>query len=356
MATVLIVDDERGLRETLSLFLQREGHETALAEDVPHARAVLAERRFDVVLADLIMPGEDGLALLAYVHRECPSTQVIMVTGEPSVETAAEALRLGAFDYLPKPVRRETLVRVVAKAAQVKALGDENARLDDELRRHYDELEGIVADRTRELRAAHEELEGAYRSLKHTLDGTVGAMARLVESRDPYTAGHQRRVASIAGAIGRELGLDVDTLEAIALAAIIHDVGKIGVPAEILAKPTRLTAIERRLIEQHAEIGYGILAPIEFPWPVADIVRQHHERQDGSGYPLHLAGDAIRFEARVLAVADVVEAISSHRPYRPALGLDAALEELEKHRGTSYDDCVVGACLGLFRERGFHLE
>lgn len=356
MASVLIVDDERGLRETLSLFLQREGHETAQAEDVPHARAILAEREFDVVMLDLIMPGENGLSLLADVRRESPATQVVMVTGEPSIDSAAEALRQGAFDYLPKPVRRETLVRVVARAAQVKRLADENARLDAELRRHHDELEILVAARTRELQAAHTELEGAYRNLKHTLDGTVQAMARLVESRDPYTAGHQRRVAAIAAAIGRELGLDAETREALALSAVVHDVGKIGVPAEILAKPTRLTPLERRLIEQHAEIGYGILSPIEFPWPIADIVRQHHERQDGSGYPQHLVGDAIRLEARVLAVADVVEAISSHRPYRPALGLDVALEELERHRGTIYDERVVAACLGLFRERGFQIE
>jgi putative nucleotidyltransferase with HDIG domain len=238
----------------------------------------------------------------------------------------------------------------------VKVLGDENVRLDAELRRHHDELEGVVAERTGELQAANDELEGAYLNLKHTLIGTVQAMARLVESRDPYTAGHQRRVAALAEAIGRELDLEPEAQQAVALAAIIHDVGKIAVPAEILTKPTRLTPIERQLIEQHAEVGHGILAPIGFPWPIADIVFQHHERHDGSGYPRHLVGEAVRLEARVLAVADVVEAISSHRPYRPALGLDVALAEIEKNAGAIYDPRVVTACVTLFRERRFQLE
>jgi response regulator RpfG family c-di-GMP phosphodiesterase len=356
MARILIVDDEPGLRETLALFLRRDGHEVATAGDVPSALGVLVERPVDVVLADLVMPGESGLTLLARVREAYPTVQVVLVTGEPSVDTAAEALRLGAFDYLSKPVRRETLARVVERAVQVKALSDENRRLDAELRAQHVELESLVAARTGELTAAHEELEGAYRTLRLALDGTVQAMARMAESRDPYTAGHQRRVAALAEALSDELRLEAEVRETIALAAVIHDIGKIGVPAEILAKPTRLSAPERHLIEQHPAIGYTILAPVAFPWPIAEVVHAHHERLDGSGYPRGLAGDAIRIEARVLAVADVVEAISSDRPYRAALGLDVALTEIERGAGSIYDVDVVRACVRLFRERGFRLE
>ena len=356
MARVLIVDDEPGLRDTLSLFLSRGAHDVLAVKDASAARAELAAGAFDVVLSDIVMPGEDGVSLLAHVRAQYPTVQVVLITGEPSVETAAEALRRGAFDYLSKPVGREALVRVVDRAAQVKALRDENARLDRDLRAHHAELESLVLARTYELRAAHDELEGAYRTLRHALDGTVQAMARLVETRDPYTAGHQRRVAALADAIAVELQLAPDMRETIALSAIIHDIGKVAVPAEILTKPTRLSAPERRLIEQHAEVGRGILAPVDFPWPVAEVVGQHHERLDGTGYPLRLAGDAIRFEARVVAVADVVEAISSHRPYRAALGLDVALVEVVGQSGRAYEPAVVDACVRVFRERGFRFE
>jgi len=356
MARILIVDDEPGLRETLAMFLAREGHDARAVGSVAEARGLLAEFPVDAVLADIVMPDEDGLALLRHARERHPTVQVVMVTGEPSVDSAAEALRQGAFDYLTKPVRREVMTRVVDRAVQVKRLRDENLRLDVELRRHHAELETLVAARTRELVAAHDELEGAYRTLKIALEGTVAAMARLTESRDPYTAGHQRRVAALAVAIADDLRLDPDTREAIALAAVIHDIGKVAVPAEILAKPTQLTPTERLLIEQHVVVGRDILSPVAFPWPIADIVHQHHERLDGKGYPQRLSADAIRPEARVLAVADVVEAISSHRPYRPALGLDVALAEIEGKAGAVYDAEVVGACVRLFRERGFRLE
>jgi PAS domain S-box-containing protein/putative nucleotidyltransferase with HDIG domain len=208
---------------------------------------------------------------------------------------------------------------------------------------------GIEALRTKAAR------EHGARRLEQSLEATVQALARTAERRDPYTAGHQQRVAHISVAIARELGLPDERIHGLRLAATIHDIGKIEVPAELLSKPTRLTRAEYELIKGHAQAGYEILKDIEFPWPLADMVRQHHERLDGSGYPLGLKAEAILLESRIIAVADVVEAIASHRPYRPARGMGVALEEIEKGRGTAFDAEVVDAFLRLVRDKGYVL-
>ncbi|HZX33157.1 MAG TPA: MASE3 domain-containing protein [Rhodocyclaceae bacterium] len=197
------------------------------------------------------------------------------------------------------------------------------------------------------------EREHSLRALARAMEDTIQAIAGTVEMRDPYTAGHQRRVAELSGAIARELGLPEDRIHAIALAATIHDLGKINIPAEILTRPGKLSDIEFSLIKTHPAMGYEIIKNIDFPWPIAAAMRQHHERLDGSGYPDGLTGDAITLEARIIGAADVVEAMSSHRPYRPGLGIDAALAELTRGRGIQFDPQVVDACLRLVRERGF---
>ncbi len=191
--------------------------------------------------------------------------------------------------------------------------------------------------------------------LRKSLEDALQAISTTVEMRDPYTAGHQRRVAHLAVAIAREMGLSEEQIHGIHLSAIVHDIGKIHIPAEILSKPGRLSEIEYSLIKVHPESGYDILKEIDFPWPIAQAVLQHHERMDGSGYPRGLKGEEIIIEARILAVADVVEAIYSHRPYRPGRGLDAALEELGKNRGILYDSAVADACFRLFQEKGWRL-
>jgi PAS domain S-box-containing protein len=192
--------------------------------------------------------------------------------------------------------------------------------------------------------------------MRKALGATVQAMAMTVETRDPYTAGHQRRVADLSRSIATEMNLPADQIDGIRMAATIHDLGKISVPAEILSKPTKLTALEFSLIKTHPQSGYDILKDIDFPWPVAKIVLEHHERMNGSGYPNGLTGDNLLMESRILAVADVVESMASHRPYRPSLGIKAALEEIEKNRGTLYDHNVTDACLRLFREKGYQLQ
>lgn len=196
----------------------------------------------------------------------------------------------------------------------------------------------------------------SFKRLRTALEATVQAMAVTVETRDPYTAGHQRRVAALACAIAAEMGLTADQIDGIRMASIIHDIGKISVPAEILSKPTELTAIEFELIKTHSQSGYEILKDIEFPWPVARIVLEHHERMDGSGYPLGWAGEVVLTESRVLTVADVVEAIASNRPYRPAYSIETALEEITRHRGTLYDVDAVDACVKLFKEERYKLD
>jgi PAS domain S-box-containing protein len=215
--------------------------------------------------------------------------------------------------------------------------------------------EGTLEDIT-SRKLAEEGLRQSMEKLRKSLLGTIRAISSTVETRDPYTAGHQRRVSSLARVIAQEMGLPNDTIDTIRMVGSIHDIGKISVPAEILSKPGTLTDIEFGLIKVHPQSGYDILKDAELPYPIAEIVLQHHERLDGSGYPQGLKDDQILLEARVISVADVVEAIASHRPYRPARGIDAALEEIEKNKGILYDARVVEACLRLFREKGFKFE
>ena len=203
---------------------------------------------------------------------------------------------------------------------------------------------------------AEERLRQTMESLRRAVGATIRVMVSAVETRDPYTSGHQMRTAGLARAIATEMGLPQDKIDAIRMAGSIHDIGKLSIPAEILSRPTKLSDIEYSLIKEHPRIGYEMLKDVESPWPLAEIVYQHHERMDGSGYPGHLKGEGICIEARILGVADVVEAVASHRPYRAGLGIDAALDEIAKNRGLFYDSAVADACLRLFREKGFHLE
>jgi PAS domain S-box-containing protein/putative nucleotidyltransferase with HDIG domain len=215
-------------------------------------------------------------------------------------------------------------------------------------------IQGIARDIT-ERKHAEEEQRRSYNQLRETLISTVNALASTVEMKDPYTAGHQRWATRLACAIAKEMGLSEEQIEGIRMAGLIHDIGKINIPAEILSKPGQLSDIQYNMVKIHAQVGCDILREIKFPWPVAKIVLQHHERWDGSGYPEGLSGEEIILDARILAVADTVEAMSSHRPYRIAHGIERALEEISLKRGTSYDPAVVDACLTLF-ERGFRFD
>ncbi len=213
---------------------------------------------------------------------------------------------------------------------------------------------GLMQDIS-EKKRANAQIQRYITQLRTAFLSTVEVATSLSEMRDPYTAGHERRVGQIAAAIGAELGLDAQRVEGLRVAGQLHDIGKITIPAEILSKPGKLSPVEFDLIRSHAQSGYDVLKEVEFPWPVAEIALQHHERMDGSGYPQGLKGEAILFEARIMAVADVIEAMSSHRPYRPGLGIDRALAEIEQGRGRTYDPAVADACLQLFREKRYQM-
>jgi PAS domain S-box-containing protein/putative nucleotidyltransferase with HDIG domain len=269
------------------------------------------------------------------------------------------------FDMIRDPAERD---RLMAKlTAQGQLTGEEvatvradgtpawklvNAHLIDDDTGQGPCIEGTLIDIT-ERKRVHDSLQSDFQRQRKAMEGIIQAMALTIELRDPHTAGHEQRVSQLAAAIAETMEMPEVTVEAIRMTAIIHDIGKIYVPAEILSKPGRLSELEYRLIQMHPQVSFDILKVIDFPWPVAAIVLQHHERLDGSGYPQGLTAEHIRPEARVLAVADVVEAMTSHRPYRPAPGLEAALDEISEFRGRRYDAAAVDAALSLFRERHF---
>jgi PAS domain S-box-containing protein/putative nucleotidyltransferase with HDIG domain len=292
---------------------------------------------------------------------------LILKTGYSREELVGMNYRQYISPETYKPVSR--VFSEIYRTGQTVRLFDYEVIMKDGQTKYFESWAGLLFDNNsqpigfrgmaRDITARKEvekQLQKTLESLRKAVGMTIQVMVSAVEARDPYTAGHQSRVAELARSIATEMGLSQDKIEAIRMAGPIHDIGKLSVPAEILSKPTKLKKIEFSLIKEHAQTGFEMLKDVESPWPLAQIVYQHHERMDGSGYPRNLKGEEILIEARILAVSDVVESMASHRPYRPALGLKAALEEIEKNRGALYDADAVDACLRLFREEGFQLE
>jgi HD-GYP domain-containing protein (c-di-GMP phosphodiesterase class II) len=319
---------------------------------------------FAVSFLDLNMPpGPDGQWTADEIQKLDPGINIIMVTGYRSTDAGSRHSASNFSDkllYLQKPFYRQEILQF-STALSTKW------QAERQLLVLHSELESLVEQRTAELvksnkllkieieNRAHvqEELEQSFQNLKKVMDSTIQAIARTVEKRDPYTSGHQMRVAALTRAIAETLELPEDQIEGAYMAASIHDIGKISLPAEILTKPIQLTEIEISLIQAHSQAGYDILKGIEFPWSIAEIIIQHHERMDGSGYPNGLAGDSILMEARIIGVADVVETMSSHRPYRPSMGIEKALAEITQNSGALYDADVVTACLKIFSDKNF---
>ena len=276
---------------------------------------------------------------------------------------------LGANAFIRKPTEPDIFVQMLCEVfekAESHTLAPAKAAplepslyLTEYNKRVVAKLEDKVAELKMEItgrKKVEEALKQSFEKLQRVFKQAIGTLASAVEKRDSYTTGHQQRVARLSWAIAKEISLPEEQIEGIHMAAIIHDVGKINVPAEILSKPSRLMETELALIKVHSQAGYEIVKEIEFPWPIAEVILQHHERIDGSGYPQGFSGKDILIEAKILAVADVVEAMSSNRPYRPALGIDKALKEISQNRGILYDPKVVDACLKLFREKRFTFE
>lgn len=292
--------------------------------------AALSEFLPDLILCDYSMPGFDGLSALRLALEYAPETPFIMVTGSVTENVAVECMKAGAWDYIIK---------------------EHIKRLGPAVLNAMEKRQTLVTKRK-----AEEEREAAYKALDKALNDSITAMSKMVEMRDPYTAGHQTKVADLSVAIARELTIPEEHIRYLRIAALIHDIGKIHIPSDILNKPGKLRDMEWELIKVHAKGSYDILSNIEFPWPIAQIAFQHHERVDGSGYPNGLVGDQILMEAKILAVADVVDAMSSFRPYRPSLGIDKALEEISQNSGVLYDSAIVDACLKIFRNESYKLE
>lgn len=550
---ILTVDDDEFVREILAAYLEDSGYEVLQAENGRLGLETFRSQKPDLVMLDLRMPEMDGLEVLGYITQESPDTPVILVSGMGTIGDAIKALKLGAWDYIAKPIhdmgvlehavnkaleraefieqrkryrahleeevkkrtaeveqRRRELesayqdlqsevnvrkqaeellsrinleltmlgdcVHAVVRATDEQQLMQEVCRIivdvggyemawvgfaehnleknvrpvawngrndgfldlvniswddcergsgptgtairtgkpvvnensrenptiqlwrEDLLKRGFnssiampliyeeevlgvltiyskepeafdanevtrlmglanDLAYGIVALRTRiERIEAGKQVELHVEKLQKALSGTIKVVASTVEVRDPYTAGHQRRVATLAKAIAADMGLTDHQIEGIFMAGVVHDLGKIYVPAEILSKPSRLNDIEFNLIRTHSQVGYDLLKTIDFPWPIAQIVHQHHERLNGSGYPQGLSSDQILIEAKIICVADVVEAMASHRPYRPARGVDVALEHITEEKGTLYEASVVDSCLKLFTENNFQFD
>lgn len=333
---ILAVDDTPASLRLLTDILKAEGYEVRSAISGELALHAAISQPPELILLDVNMPGINGFDVCRQLkqHEQTRDVPVIFVSAISETVEKLKGFELGAVDYVTKPFQREELLARVHTHLELHRL------------RHR--LEEMVDERTQSLRESE-------KKLRTSLLDSISAIAATVEMRDLYTAGHQRRVAQIATAIARLMGLPEAQIEGLYLACVVHDVGKIKIPAEILSKPGKLTALEFSLIKQHAQAGYEILKEVNFPWPIAQFVQQHHERMDGSGYPQGLKGEAILPEARILGVADVIEAMASHRPYRPGLGIDAALSEISNHRGTLYDPEVVDAALVLFREKEFLL-
>ena len=325
VAKILVVEDERIVGEDIKVRLQKLGY--AVPSIVRSGEEAIEKAKTmcpDLILMDIVLDGEmDGVEAASQI-KSLYGIPVVYLTAYADPNTLERAKITEPFGYIVKPFENRDL----------------HITIDIGLHKHRME---------KKLRETEERL-------RSTLEDTIKALSSAVELRDPYTAGHQRRVSDLSCAIASELGLSPDQIQGIRLAGLVHDVGKIRIPAEILSWPNQLSDIDFNLIKAHPQAGYEIMKTINFPYPVARIVLQHHERIDGSGYPGGLQEVQILVEARILAVADVVEAIASHRPYRAALGITHALDEISKNSGSLFDPRAVDACLKIFKERKFQFN
>ena len=325
---ILIVDDEAEITEILADLLSGE-YECIRAGSAEQALGLLREHQFQLVISDITMPGMSGLEMIPHVKEFSPDTVVVMISGMQTVESAIGALRLGAFDYVMKPFDLRQVEAVVKRAL-------EHYDLVAAKQRYENHLEELVEQRTAELDRALNSLEDAYRS-------TLKALTAALETRDSETHGHSERVVSYSLRLGSEYGLNSEQMKALEFGSLLHDIGKIGVPDSILRKPAKLTEEEWVRMREHPLHGQQILRGIEFLQGAARVVAQHHEKWDGTGYPLGLRGEDIDINARIFAVADAFDAITSDRVYRRGKSYEAAAQELDDWAGRQFDPKVVDA-------------
>lgn len=351
----VMLENSRGEREMHCIDIdltERKAAEAAHLESEGRFRAVLEQNVAAIYVVEhgvITFANRRAAEILGFDERELPGRAMLDLVVEEDRPAMIEGLA-----ELVSGGRRSSERTFRARRRDGKVVDLEgNALLASVNGRQV--VLGIVQD-VSERKRAQAEIARYVTRLERSVQSTLEAVSHMVELRDPYTSGHQKRVGELAAAIGTELGLPGHDVKGLRLIGYVHDIGKISAPAELLTKPTRLTETEFELIKTHSQAGHDVLAGVDFPWPVAEAILQHHERLDGSGYPRGLTGEQILLEARIVAVADVVEAMASFRPYRPAKGIEAPLAEIAQQRGVLYDARVVDACLRLFRERGYRFD
>jgi len=329
---VLMIDDSED--DVLIIVRKLKSEECDLSyervDDALSMKKAIQEKSWDIILCDYNMPRFSVQAAISVLQQEKVDVPLIVVTGTSGEDVIAQCMRWGARDFIEKS-HLERLYPAMLREREVMEIRKKCVWLEHELQQTIENVQG-------------------------TFHSILQIMVAAVEARDPFTVGHQLRAADLAFAIASEMGLAQEKMETLKLAASLHDIGKMTAPLEVLAKPSKLTDIEFSLIKEHASNGFKILKAVDSPWPLAEIIHQHHERVNGSGYPENLRGEEILLEARILAVSDVVESMTSNRSYRPAPGIGAALEEIRNNKGILYDAVVVDACLQLFEVRGYRFS
>lgn len=333
---ILVCDDEEAIREVVSTLLEAQGYQCTVVQNGFQAMEETRKAPHDLVLSDIVMPEMDGMRLLKELRSYDEDIPVIMVTAMHDISIAIEAMRAGAYDYILKPFEKDQLYLSVKRALEHRHLVIEN-------RSYQRDLERLVAERTHQLSMTLRDLEQSY-------DYTLEALGGALDAKDAETEGHCQRVTAITISIAKLMNVDGEQLRQIARGAFLHDIGKMGIPDQVLRKPGPLTEDERVLMRRHCEIGYSVLKKIPFLSEAAEIVLAHQEFFNGCGYPRGLKGDEIPLGARIFAVADTVDAMTSDRPYRKAMPIQAAQAEVRKFSGTQFDPKVVEAFLSKSAE------
>ncbi|HYU44809.1 MAG TPA: HD domain-containing phosphohydrolase [Terriglobales bacterium] len=331
---ILVVDDEEAIRNIVCAILKNASYQCIQARSAAEALEILeTDANFQLVLSDLIMPEMDGVALLEQVKQRQKELPMVLVTAVHDISVALAAIRNGAYDYLLKPFEREQLLAVVRRALETYRLRMEN-------RVYQSNLEAKVLERTEELRKTVTELERSY-------DSILEALGDALDLKDAETVGHSKRVTAFTIEIARAMGLAPEVIRTLARGAFLHDIGKMAIPDAILRKPARLSEEEVKRMREHSYLGFRMLKKIPFLSEVAEIVYAHQEHWDGSGYPRGLKGEEIPLGARIFAIADTLDAITSDRPYRTARGVETARDEIQKFAGRQFDPEVVRVFLGI---------
>jgi len=336
---IITTDDDQAIRKVLQILLRKEGYQVSVCSNGDELLAILktSSATVDLILLDIKMPGLSGMQLLEILRRNYPRIPVVMLTAFNDLDTGMKAIRLGASDYLAKPVHREVLVECVSRVLDADALKQDEVAEKDHSIAHQKQLE--------------DQLQLALGALKSATLATLEAFTETIEQKDPYTKGHCSRVRTISLAIARALNFSQESLHTLEGGALLHDIGKIGIPEEILNKPSKLTKSEYQLIKEHPVAGESIVKPIDLFQAYRPIIRSHHERMDGKGYPDGLKGDQIPLDVRIVSLADAFDAMTTSRAYRSALPTEIAVEELKLFSGTQFDPDLVN----LFIEKEIYL-